>query len=68
MLLGAGWKHFFGIRETPPSDGQYEMEKDPVCGKFVFADAAVKRLIGAEARYYCSEDCASRDETGKSGA
>jgi YHS domain-containing protein len=34
-----------------------ELHKDPVCGTYVAESSAVKRQVGRETFYYCSENC-----------
>ncbi len=37
-----------------------ELKKDPVCGTFVPAASAHKKVLGAETVYFCSEECKSK--------
>jgi YHS domain-containing protein len=34
-----------------------ELHKDPVCGTYVAESSALKRQVGRETFYYCSESC-----------
>jgi YHS domain-containing protein len=34
-----------------------ELHKDPVCGTYVAESSALKRQVGRETFYYCSENC-----------
>jgi YHS domain-containing protein len=34
-----------------------ELKRDPVCGIFIPAATAVKRTIGGEVIYFCSDTC-----------
>jgi YHS domain-containing protein len=34
-----------------------ELVKDPVCGVFVSQATAVKKIVGGQTRYFCSEGC-----------
>jgi YHS domain-containing protein len=34
-----------------------ELHKDPVCGTYVAESSALKRQVGRETFYYCSEHC-----------
>jgi YHS domain-containing protein len=37
-----------------------ELVKDPVCGTYVVRSRAVSRGMAADARYFCSAECAGR--------
>ena len=37
-----------------------ELVKDPVCGTYVVRSRAVSRGTAADARYFCSAECAGR--------
>lgn len=41
--------------ETPAVAG--ELKKDPVCGTYVLATTAVKKISAGETVYFCSADC-----------
>jgi YHS domain-containing protein len=43
-------------QQQPPSVTG-ELHKDPVCGTYVAESSALKRQVGRETFYYCSENC-----------
>jgi YHS domain-containing protein len=47
-------------RKRPEIGGK--LHRDPVCGVYVSEQASVKRVKDGETRYYCSEECARKDE------
>src|SRR3954468_23380816 len=49
-----------GQGQPPPSPSPSaggDLHKDPVCGTYVAAGAAVNRRVGGQTFYYCSETC-----------
>ena len=43
--------------EHRPASVTGELHKDPVCGTYVAESSALKRQVGRETFYYCSESC-----------
>lgn len=41
-----------------------ELVKDPVCQTYVVKSRAVRRTDAGQVRYFCSAECARRDEGG----
>lgn len=37
-----------------------ELKRDPVCGIYIPAGTAVKRIVDGDTVHFCSEDCAGR--------
>ncbi len=50
------------IRRTPEGGVIDEMVQDPVCKTYVPRRDAVKKIIGGEEVFFCSEACASKYE------
>lgn len=50
-----------GDRQRRPEIGG-KLHRDPVCGVYVSEQAAVRVARGGETRFYCSEECARKDE------
>jgi len=44
-----------------------EMVQDPVCKTYIPRREAIKKRIGGEDHYFCSEECASRFESEQRG-
>ncbi|HJM83291.1 MAG TPA: hypothetical protein QF720_06850 [Nitrospinota bacterium] len=65
ILVAVTWYAVSRIKSTffssSPCVNSLEMEKDPVCGKFVARDTAVVKKAPDGFRYYCSHSCASQD-------
>ena len=47
----------------PPSGPQLkgELHKDPVCGTYVAESSAIRRQVGSQIIFYCSEACRKKD-------
>ncbi len=46
-----------GNKQAPPQNVTGELHKDPVCGTYVAGGSALKRQVGNQTFYYCSEGC-----------
>lgn len=67
MVIGVVTKAAAGLFSSPRSPGRSatasgvrtggELKRDPVCGTFVPVETAVKKTIGGELVYFCSETC-----------
>lgn len=44
-------------RQSSSSSSAGELHKDPVCGTYVSESTALKRQVGGQTFYYCSEAC-----------
>jgi hypothetical protein len=44
----------------PPASGGGPLKRDPVCGTYVPADAAVRKVVKDEVLYFCSPECRDR--------
>ncbi|MFZ5928209.1 MAG: hypothetical protein ACOYX1_12250 [Acidobacteriota bacterium] len=64
VLIGAAARALYdflgkgGSRPHPEIGGK--LHRDPVCGVYVSEQLAVKRVIGGETLYFCSEECARK--------
>lgn len=70
-ILGIVGRAFtnFAMRPSQPVPGQPPrvpvggvLRKDPVCGTYVSENLAIKRVIGGETYYYCSEECRQKHQ------
>jgi len=57
---GAGTNPGRNEQAQAPAASAGELHKDPVCGTYVAESAAVKKQIGGQTFYYCSEDCRNK--------
>ena len=55
------------IRTGPNGVVIDEMVQDPVCKTYIPRREAIKKTIGGEDYFFCSEACASRFESEKTG-
>jgi len=66
VLMGAAARAFADIlgREggKPRAEPGGKLRRDPVCGVYVSEQLAVRRVRGGETLYFCSEECARKDE------
>jgi YHS domain-containing protein len=53
-------------RPVAPERGLEELHKDPVCGTFVASAAAVRKTVGGQVYYFCSEACRAKFQNPKS--
>lgn len=47
-------------RAAGPLEKADELKRDPVCGTYVPSATALKKVIGSETVYFCSETCADK--------
>ena len=61
VVLYVNSKFKQALAKASTTKGALDMEKDPVCGKYVAREAAIVKRVSDGARYYCSQTCASAD-------
>jgi YHS domain-containing protein len=65
--LFAGFRSTPASRTTPQAPPVQQggvLHKDPVCGTYVSADAAVTRVVKGELVHFCSEECSRKYRQG----